>query len=448
MIKEGLKKFQERKFCEALIIFNNLIKLNPNDGDLLFTLANIYYSLNDLNKSLLYFERSLKIFPESQTIMNNYGLTLQSLGQFDKAKELFKNLIRLDPKNIKAYYRLFRMSSENFEKDYLYKLKLLETSTNLDLEDKSLINFIISKFEKNKNLENEIKFLNCAHEHQFNSRQLYNQKKIDFYTKIIANNYSNLNFLDKDTEVKLLKNKKPIFIIGLPRSGSTLIESLLTRNDQRLYSYGESSIFDISIFNQIKKDILTKGYDSNNFEITVDKKIFLNSINNTYSYSNSELIIDKSLENFFYIDLILKIFPKAKFIHTFRNTLDNAIAIYQSMLIYMPWTHSMKNISNYILNYKKIINHFKKKYPEKILDIDLEDFTNNPNIHSKRIFNFCNLRTTDNTLELYNNKNLVSKTSSFMQVRNKIQKYDKNKYKSYYYLIDKNFDLSTCIPTL
>ena len=82
MIKEGLKKFQERKFCEALIIFNNLIKLNPNDGDLLFTLANIYYSLNDLNKSLLYFERSLKIFPESQTIMNNYGLTLQSLGQF------------------------------------------------------------------------------------------------------------------------------------------------------------------------------------------------------------------------------------------------------------------------------------------------------------------------------------------------------------------------------
>ena len=75
-----------------------------------------------------------------------------------------------------------------------------------------------------------------------------------------------------------------------------------------MYSYGESSIFDISIFNQIKKDILTKGYDSNNFEITVDKKIFLNSINNTYSYSNSELIIDKSLENFFYIDLILKIF--------------------------------------------------------------------------------------------------------------------------------------------
>ena len=144
MIKEGLKKFQERKFCEALNIFNNLIKLNPNDGDLLFTLGNIYYSLNDLNMSSLYFERSLKIFPKSQIILNNYGLTLQSLGQFDKAKELFKNLIKLNPNNIKAYYRLFRMSLENFERDYLDKVKLFETSTNLDLEDKSLINFIIS----------------------------------------------------------------------------------------------------------------------------------------------------------------------------------------------------------------------------------------------------------------------------------------------------------------
>ena len=52
MIKEGLKKFQEKKFCEALSIFNNLIKLNPNDGDLLFTLANIYYSLNEVKNNI------------------------------------------------------------------------------------------------------------------------------------------------------------------------------------------------------------------------------------------------------------------------------------------------------------------------------------------------------------------------------------------------------------
>jgi hypothetical protein len=124
------------------------------------------------------------------------------------------------------------------------------------------------------------------------------------------------------------------------------------------YSYGESSIFETSIFNQIKKKILIKDYDYKNFKFLINEEIFLNFIENTYSYSDNDLIIDKSLENFFYIDLILKVFPEAKFIHTFRNRFDNAIAIYQSMLIYLPWTHSIDNIIKYILNYEKIIELF------------------------------------------------------------------------------------------
>jgi len=104
VIKEGLKKLQEKKFCEALNIFNELIKLNPNDGDVLFTLGNIYYELNDLKKSSFYFERSLNIFPNSQIIINNYAITLQSLGEFDKAIKIFKNLI-IDTDVSKSIFR-------------------------------------------------------------------------------------------------------------------------------------------------------------------------------------------------------------------------------------------------------------------------------------------------------------------------------------------------------
>lgn len=437
MIKEGLTKFKEKKFCEAINIFKKLTELNPENGDVLFTLGNIYYVLNDLNKSLFYFEKSLNIFPESQIIMNNYAITLQSLGQFDKAKELFKKLIKLDPKNIKAYYRLFRMNSNNFEKDYLNKIKLFKNITNISLEDKGLLNFIISKYEKRKSIKNEIEYLNYAHKYQFNSQLVHNSKITEFHTKILPNNYNKLNFIKKDEKFNFSKNKKPIFIIGLPRSGSTLIESLLIQNDKKYYSYGESSIFDSSIFNQVKKDILTKNYDYKNFNISIDKNIFLNSLENTYSYSTNELIVDKSLENFFYIDLILKIFPKAKFIHTFRNRLDSAIAIYQSMLIYLPWSHSIENILNYILNYEKIIDYFKKKYPDKILDVKLEDFTNEPNFNSKKIFDFCNIHSSNNGWEFHNKKNLASKTSSFMQIREKIHKYEGKKYEPYYFLIDK-----------
>ena len=63
MIKEGLKKLQEKKFCDALSIFNELIKLNPNDGDVLFTLGNIYYELNDLKK-VLFILKDLLIYSQ------------------------------------------------------------------------------------------------------------------------------------------------------------------------------------------------------------------------------------------------------------------------------------------------------------------------------------------------------------------------------------------------
>ena len=89
MIEEGLNKLKNREVLTALNIFKKLHKLNPNDGDILFFLGNIYYELNDLKKSLFYLERSLEKYPNSEAIVNNYAITLQSLGKIDKSKKFF-----------------------------------------------------------------------------------------------------------------------------------------------------------------------------------------------------------------------------------------------------------------------------------------------------------------------------------------------------------------------
>ena len=435
MIEEGLNKLKNREVLTALNIFKKLHKLNPNDGDILFFLGNIYYELNDLKKSLFYLERSLEKYPNSEAIVNNYAITLQSLGKIDKAKKLFLKLIQSNPNNIKAYYRLFRMNVKNFEEKYLDKIKLIEKEQNLTLGDKSLINFIYSKCEKKKNISNEIKFLNLAHKYQFNSRLKYNSRSVEYHTKILMNNFNNIKLIDKK-ETSLTKvKKKPIFIIGLPRSGSTLIESLIMQNKNEFYSYGESSIFDTIIFNQIKKNL----DKNNNIKISINKEILLNSLENIYSYSKNKNFIDKSLENFFYIELILQVYPEAKFVHTFRNKFDATLAIYHSMLIYLPWAHSINHIIKYILNYEKIISYFKNKYPEKILDVSLEKFTTKPNEQLRKIFDFCNIDWDEDILKSYDNNDLSSKTSSFLQIRDKIKKYESDKYKPYYYLIENKF---------
>ena len=437
MIKEGLKLLQKKRFSEALIIFDKIIKSNHEDSDALFCLGNIYYELNDLTKSLNFYEKSLKKYTDSEVILNNYAIVLQSMGKIKEAKEIFLKLIKLNPNNVKAYYRLFRMNNNNFNKNYLNTLKSLEKNKNLSLSDKSLINFIFSKAEKNKNkIQNEIHFLNKAHEFHFNNKIKHNLKITKYYKNILVNKFNKISFFEENNKNNFVNDNSPVFIIGLPRSGSTLVESLLMQSNKKYYSYGESGIFDKSIFEQIENNIL-KNFDLDNLEIKINEEFLFKSTQNLYFYTGGKNFIDKSLENFFYIDVILKLYPKAKFIHTFRNRFDSAIAIYQSMLIHLPWAHSINNILGYILSYEKVINFYKKKYPDKILDIELEKFTSKPKIYSKKIYNFCSLNWDDNNLNFHNNENLTSKTSSFLQVRNKIEKSIINKYQSYYYLLEK-----------
>ena len=198
----------------------------------------------------------------------------------------------------------------------------------------------------------------------------------------------------------------------------------------------QTSIFDFSVFNQIKVDLFNEQINNQELELVIDDKILIDSINNVYQYSKDKIIIDKSLENFFYIDVILKLFPDAKFIHTFRDNMDAKVAIYQAMLIHLPWAHSIKNISKYILNYEKVISYFKRKYPDKILDIELEKLTSDPKFYSKKIYDFCNFNWNEDILDYFNDKNLAIKTASFIQVRNNI-KTSRKKYKSYYSLVKK-----------
>ena len=150
----------------------------------------------------------------------------------------------------------------------------------------------------------------------------------------------------------------------------------------------------------------------------------------------NKVFIDKSLENFFYIDLINKIFPNAKFINSTRNIEDNIFAIFKQSLSKISWTHSLENILDYVNNYFKTINYFSKKYPEKILSINLEELTNNSEIISKKIYSFCDLEWSEKILDFHSRKDLLISTASNIQIRENIKRYDYQKYKPYYDLLN------------
>ena len=229
----------------------------------------------------------------------------------------------------------------------------------------------------------------------------------------------------------------------MPRSGSTVIESILTSSKEKIISFGECHFFNTSVLKQISSEIYSTNFDNSKFNFNIDLEKFNLDIFEKYSQLNllnnkkNVRFIDKSLENFFNIEIIYKNFPKAKFLHTSRNPLDSIISIYQSMLPDLSWTHSIENILSYMDTYYKVIHYFKIKYPNIILDINLENFTENNEKKTKEILRFCGLTWDLEILNFYKRKDLFSKTLSFRQIRSSVKKYDLLKYKPYYKLLEK-----------
>ena len=122
--------------------------------------------------------------------------------------------------------------------------------------------------------------------------------------------------------------------------------------------------------------------------------------------------------------------------HCKRDLKDSVLAIYQSMLSNFSWTHNISDILNYIENYIFVINYFKKYYPDNIMDVNLEELTNDEENVAKKIYNFCNFSWDKKSLEFYKREDLDIRTLSNFQLRTKISKYDKKKYENYNFLLE------------
>ena len=440
----GQKLVRQKEYGKALSIFLNLPSNKTENKAIYFYLGLIYSELNDFKKSIFNYNKYLKIDPNSKKVLLNLAIAKQSIGEIDAAKDIYLKVIDLDRSEIRAYFSLLMLDINFLSDDHFVYIYQIEKNENISLYEKALINFILAKKEKvKKNYKKEIGYLKNFNMSSFNSNYTYNQSAQFYYEEIVNNFYNKVCFTKNNKNSKKTENYFPIFIIGLPRSGSTLIESVLTSCDKKIKTCGESHVINMSVLEKIGPKIFSKDFDIKKFIFEINHVEFEQSVLQRYDKFNvvssdvNSLFIDKSFENFFNIEVILKIFPNARFLHTFRDPIDSVISIYQSMLPELSWTHKIENILSYIDNYKKIINYFKIKYPKIIMDIDLENFTHESEAVGEKIYEFCGLKWNKKYLKFYKRKDLHSKTISFNQIRKKISIYDDKKYKPYASLLDK-----------
>ena len=444
-LNAGKTFIKQKKFSKALDVFLNLENQKNFDNKVFFYLGLAYFELNNFDKSVNYYEKFLKKEPHSINTLINLAIVKQTIGDLKSAKKIYQKIIQINKFNLRAYYGLYLLDEKNFPNKIYNTLLDFEKNKKLTLYDKGILNFLLSKREKSRgNLKSEISYLNKFHLNIFDANKQYNNSSQFYYNEIASNFFDKVNIVNNKKNLLKNDNINPIFIIGLPRSGSTLIESILTSGSQEIPSFGESHVINVSILEEIGPKIYNNDFSVNKFNFELNSENINEKVISKYaqllknSEKKNQVFIDKSLENFFNIETIIYLFPKAKFLHTFRNTLDSIISIYQSMLPELSWAHSIDDILAYINNYLKIIRYFKIKYPNFIFDINLENFTKDSEKITKKIFEFCDLTWDAQTLNFYKRKDLFSKTLSFNQIRSKVVKYNINKYKPYHILLDKH----------
>jgi len=460
--KNLLKKYDTNKELEKLVLGE--LDRESESYEINAILSSFYESCNQYALAKNYYEKSLDI---------NFNID-QALSYADfliyikKQKEAFDILKKIestfvtenlslcylmmgknyfftnDKENAKRYFSLALQNEETFP-EALYLVNKIENYKNNHplfnkaeklikenkLNDEHLIhlyNFLADVNESSNSPENLFKYLKVIKEKR--------KEKIKINDTIDALKIINNDKLVEKLNLPIFKEEllKPIFVVGMPRSGSTLVDQIISSHPDT-FSVGESSILTDFLQNFENCEFLQE-YDLSGFSN------YLTSVRQSYikqiSFLNTDqkpFFIDKNLFNFKYINVILKMFPQARIIRVNRSPIENCWSIYRNHFAEnIRWTLDLTSIINYFKQQKILFDFWTKKYASNILNISYLDLVNNPEHTIRKIINFCDLEWCDICLTPEKNLDSVLTLSTF-QVRKKINNSSIEAWRKYdYYL--------------
>ena len=396
------------------------IKSNKSNFGAFFNLANLYRSEKKFEKAIDNYKKVLELNPQFVECMNNIGSINLILGNFENGIKYFNEAIEIDKFNSESYYN-YVSAKKILENDEIFiKLKNLVEDEKLPEVQNFKMYYSLSKsyFDiDNKDLA--FKYLELAS--NFKLREIENS-----YKKQSKDFKQIKEYFKTSKKISELSNNFktiPIFILGMPRSGTSLIEQIIS-NHSSVYGGGELDILPLVVENSSWKK-------NQNFIDTV-KFIRNEYFSKISKISEKKFITDKLPGNFKWIGFILNAMPESKILHLERNPMAICWSIYKSEFNNpdMAFTYSQKYIAEYYLLYKDLMNFWKNKYPGQFINISYERFVEDYQNNIKKIFQNLDLEWEDHLLEFYKNKRPVE-TSSFQQVRKKIYQKSSEEWKKY-----------------
>lgn len=377
------------------------------------TLANIATRLGDYEHALAWQKIAYEAAPTHPKINYNLAIAYKINGQLDHAKTLLLALIKREPSYLQAHYSLAELNTSTEAKTHITELKKRLSSSLTATEQQMIYHSLALNHEHIGDYEQAFSYFRdskLAIKHQVN----YEASKHQIFCQQLIALSEKIQLTAKNADFS------PIFVMGMPRSGTTLVEKIINQstevtglgelNDiaQLLQSTAASKhVLDISMieqaFQKFKLDNPLNGYQSR-----------------CEGMMTSSRSCDKQPFNFYFIDFILAAFPEAKIVCMLRDPVDSCIANYRQL--YSPhsafhhYSYDLQDIAHFYQDYKLLIKHFQKKYPNNVMIQHYEELVTDATLQTQTLFNFCNLQWQPSCLAFYKS-NSASATASKVQIR-------------------------------
>jgi tetratricopeptide (TPR) repeat protein len=419
----------QNKLLKSIPAFENLIKLDSKNFEALVSLGTVYIKLSKYHEGIKLYEESLKIKPENPRVYLSLGHALKTIGEREKSEGAYQNAIKYFPLSGEAYWSLANLKTYKFSNKEIANMEL-SLKKNIHPNELIQMHFALGKaYESNRQFDKS--FEHYAEGNWQQRKQIsYNAEDYKISIDELIDFFENNNDLYKLKAISDFDD--PIFILGLPRSGSTLIEQILSSHSLIEGTQELPNILAIS--RDIKLIDQKNGYPHNllGFNESSFNDLGKKYINETkWARSSKPFFIDKMPNNFVHIGLIKLILPKAKIIDARRNPMDTCFSCFKQYFAKgQHFTYDLDDIARYYKDYIRLMDYWKKLFPNEIFTINYEQIIKNPNERISDLLEFCNVEFEDNCLNFHKSKRPV-KTASSEQVRQPMYKTGINYWKNY-----------------
>ena len=470
------------KLEAAILSFKRAIEIKPNYLDAYNNLGNIYKDLDRINeaidsyewaisygpeyvlayinlallyssfkleKALFYFNKAIAINPNIPEAHYSMGTLLASLGRKNESVKSYEKAIELRPDFADAHHALSTIKQYKKNDSQVFKMKSMLKKSNLTLSDKVSLNFALAKVNEDlKNPKQFFKYLNEANR--------LNKEKLNYSFEKDKKIILKIRDIFEKSEAPFPKSSinkeepRPIFIIGMPRSGTSLVEQILSSH-REVFGAGELDFLSKSVLFEIQnelKDMKNDDYGalSKNLLLElnpgyfnkINSKVFYNKVREKYynsidSFGISESIFtDKMPLNYRFVGFILSIFPDAKIVHLKRDPMAVCWSIYKHHFKSNGngYSSNLDDLASYFEIYRNLMDFWHKKFPNKIYDINYEHLTVNQEKETRNLLEYCGLEWDESCLNFYKNSRAVQ-TASGLQVREKMYQGSSEAWRNY-----------------